>query len=107
VVYAGPPRSGKVESVQALYTALPPDSKGKMITVTHPSRGAEATLFFDFVPPDVGTIRGVKIRLHLYVLSGGQETEEDVRLVLENVDGVVFVATSRREGSAAALALET
>lgn len=107
VVYAGLPGSGKVESLRALYDRFPAEAKGKMITVAHPRQDrARATVFFDVVPPGLGKIRDFRIRLHLYVLSGEQETDEDVRLLLKNVDGLVFVANGRQDRRGAETALQ-
>lgn len=91
VVYYGPAASGKTTNLKFVYGRLDPAARGKLIT---PTDGPERTLFFDFLPVDMGVIRGVQTRFHLYTVPGQAPQEESRRLVLQGVDGLVFVADS-------------
>jgi signal recognition particle receptor subunit beta len=92
IVYYGPGLCGKTTNVQSIYEATRPDSKGKMISLATES---DRTLFFDFLPIDLGTIRGYKVRFHLYTVPGQVFYDASRKLVLRGADGVVFVADSQ------------
>ena len=91
VVYYGPAASGKTTNIRYVHDQLDPNARGKLIA---PTDGPDRTLFFDFLPVDMGSIRGVQTRFHLYTVPGQVPQHESRRLVLRGVDGVVFVADS-------------
>ncbi|MBI5197837.1 MAG: GTPase domain-containing protein, partial [Nitrospirae bacterium] len=80
--------------IQYLYRKTSPESKGKLISL---ATETERTLFFDFLPLFLGTVRGFKIRFHLYTVPGQVFYDASRRLILKGVDGVVFVADSQVE----------
>jgi mutual gliding-motility protein MglA len=80
--------------LQYIYNKTAPDAKGKMISL---ATEADRTLFFDFLPLDLGTIRGFTTRFHLYTVPGQVFYDASRKLILKGVDGVVFVADSQRE----------
>ncbi|CAN5626295.1 GTPase domain-containing protein [soil metagenome] len=92
IVYCGPGGSGKTSNLLHVYSELPEDRKGKMMSL---ATEADRTLFFDFLPLDLGEIAGFSTRLQLYTVPGQVFYEATRRLVLEGADGVVFVADSR------------
>lgn len=94
IVYYGPGLGGKTTNIQYVYQKTSGDSKGKMITLNTEN---ERTLFFDFLPLDLGQIRGFKTRFHLYTVPGQGFYEASRNLILRGVDGVVFVADSQLE----------
>jgi len=94
VVYYGPGLGGKTTNLEYIYEKVAPASKGKMISL---ATETERTLFFDFLPVDLGTIRGFKTRFHLYTVPGQVYYNASRRLILRGVDGVVFVADSQVE----------
>jgi len=94
VVYYGPGLGGKTTNLQIIYQKVDPRTKGKLISL---ATETERTLFFDFMPLDVGTIRGLKTRLHLYTVPGQVFYDASRRLILKGADGVVFVADSQAE----------
>ena len=94
IVYYGPGLGGKTTNLQYIYTKTAPDSKGKMISL---ATETDRTLFFDFLPLDLGTIRGFTTRFHLYTVPGQVFYDASRRLILKGVDGVVFVADSQEE----------
>jgi hypothetical protein len=98
VVYYGPAASGKTTNLKYVYGRLDPAARGKLIA---PTDGPERTLFFDFLPVDMGIIHGVRTRFHLYTVPGQAPQRESRRLVLRGVDGVVFVADSHPQRMAA------
>lgn len=91
IVYYGPGLGGKTTNLQYIYNTTNPDSKGKMISLTGET---ERTLFFDFLPLNIGEIRGFKTRFHLYTVPGQHFYDASRKLVLKGVDGIVFVADS-------------
>jgi mutual gliding-motility protein MglA len=93
IVYYGPGRSGKTTNLQHVYSQLPEDRKGKMVSL---ATETDRTLFFDFLPLDLGSISGFSTRFQLYTVPGQVYYEATRRLVLQGVDGVVFVADSQR-----------
>lgn len=92
IVYCGPGRSGKTSNLLHVYSELPEDRKGKMMSL---ATEADRTLFFDFLPIDLGKIADFSTRLQLYTVPGQVFYEATRRLVLQGVDGVVFVADSQ------------
>jgi hypothetical protein len=92
LVYCGPGRSGKTTNLQYVYGRVPEQRRGRMVSLaTHGDR----TLFFDFLPLDLGTISGFTIRFQLYTVPGQVLYAATRRLVLQGADGVVFVADSQ------------
>ena len=94
IVYYGPGLGGKTTNIQHVYQKTSGDSKGKIISLNTEN---ERTLFFDFLPLDLGEIRGFKTRFHLYTVPGQVFYEASRKLILRGVDGVVFVADSQIE----------
>ncbi|MGH7559442.1 MAG: GTP-binding protein [Gemmatimonadales bacterium] len=94
LVYYGPGLGGKTTNLEYIYEKVAPASKGKMISL---ATETERTLFFDFLPVDLGTIRGFKTRFHLYTVPGQVYYNASRKLILKGVDGVVFVADSQLE----------
>jgi mutual gliding-motility protein MglA len=94
IVYYGPGLCGKTTNLQYIYNKTSPDSKGKMISL---ATEADRTLFFDFLPLDLGSIRGFTTRFHLYTVPGQVFYDASRKLILKGVDGVVFVADSQQE----------
>jgi hypothetical protein len=92
VVYYGPGLCGKTTNLQHVFGRTRPDAKGKMITL---ATETERTLFFDFLPIDLGSVRGFKVRLHLYTVPGQVFYDASRKLVLRGADGIVFVADSQ------------
>jgi len=94
IVYYGPGLCGKTTNLQHVYAKSTSETKGKMISL---ATETERTLFFDFLPLDLGDIRGFKVRLHLYTVPGQVFYDASRKLILKGVDGVVFVADSQTE----------
>lgn len=91
IVYYGPGLSGKTTNIQFIHTKLRPDHRGKLMTL---ATQTDRTLFFDFLPVELGEIRGLKTRFQLYTVPGQVFYNATRKLVLKNVDGVVFIADS-------------
>jgi mutual gliding-motility protein MglA len=94
LVYYGPGLGGKTTNLEHVYSKVAPDQRGKMVSL---ATETERTLFFDFLPVDLGTIRGFKTRFHLYTVPGQVYYNASRKLILKGVDGVVFVADSQLE----------
>jgi len=94
IVYYGPGMGGKTTNLQYIYNATNPQNRGKMVALTGET---ERTLFFDFLPLNIGEIRGYTTRFHLFTVPGQHFYDASRRLVLQGVDGVVFVADSQVE----------
>ena len=94
LVYYGPGLGGKTTNLEHIYGKVSPDTRGKMVSL---ATETERTLFFDFLPVDLGTIRGFKTRFHLYTVPGQVYYNASRKLILKGVDGVVFVADSQIE----------
>ena len=94
VVYYGTGLGGKTTNLEYIYSRVSPDTKGKMISL---ATETDRTLFFDFLPIDLGEIRGFKTRFHLYTVPGQVYYNASRKLILKNVDGIIFVADSQRE----------
>ncbi len=94
IVYYGPGLGGKTTNLQVVYDKTADKQKGKMISL---ATETDRTLFFDFLPLDLGTVRGFKTRFHLYTVPGQVFYDASRKLILRGVDGVVFVADSQEE----------
>ena len=94
IVYYGPGLGGKTTNLQYIYDSTAPQAKGKLISL---ATETDRTLFFDFLPLDLGTVRGFKTRFHLYTVPGQVFYDASRKLILKGVDGVVFVADSQQE----------
>ena len=92
IVYYGSGLGGKTTNLEHVYGKVQPDTRGKLISL---ATETERTLFFDFLPVDLGTIRGFKTRFQLYTVPGQVYYQATRRLVLQGADGVVFVADSQ------------
>lgn len=92
IVYYGCALGGKTSSVQYVFRKLNPKVKGRLVSI---ATEEERTLFFDFLPLDVGKVRGLRTRFHLYTVPGQHQYNASRKLVLEGVDGIVFVADSQ------------
>lgn len=94
IVYYGPGLGGKTTNIQYVYQKTVGDKKGKIISLNTEN---ERTLFFDFLPLDLGEIRGFRTRFHLYTVPGQVFYEASRKLILRGVDGIIFVADSQVE----------
>ena len=92
IVYYGPGRSGKTTNLQYIFGRVPESRRGRMVSLaTHTDR----TLFFDFLPLDLGSISGFATKFQLYTVPGQSYYASTRKLVLQGADGVVFVADSQ------------
>jgi signal recognition particle receptor subunit beta len=94
LVYYGPGLGGKTTNLEYVYNKVSPETRGKLISL---ATEQERTLFFDFLPVDLGSIRGFKTRFHLYTVPGQVFYDASRKLILKGVDGVIFVADSQIE----------
>jgi signal recognition particle receptor subunit beta len=92
IVYYGPGLCGKTTNIQYVYNKVDPGTKGKLITL---ATEMDRTLFFDFLPLELGTVKGFKTRFHLYTVPGQVYYDASRKLILRGVDGIVFVADSQ------------
>ena len=92
IVFYGPGLGGKTTNLQYIYDRTNPAAKGKLISL---ATETDRTLFFDFLPLDLGTVRGFKTRFHLYTVPGQVFYDASRKLILKGVDGVIFVADSQ------------
>jgi signal recognition particle receptor subunit beta len=92
IVYYGPGRSGKTTNLHYIYGQVPEDRKGRMVSL---ATQTDRTLFFDFLPLDLGTISGFTTKFQLYTVPGQVYYATTRKLVLQGADGVVFVADSQ------------
>ena len=92
LVYYGPGLGGKTTNIKFVYEKTNPTAKGKLISL---ATETDRTLFFDFLPLDLGEIRGFRTRFHLYTVPGQVFYDASRKLILKGVDGVVFVADSQ------------
>ncbi|MEE9268948.1 MAG: GTPase domain-containing protein [Candidatus Krumholzibacteria bacterium] len=92
IVYYGPGLCGKTTNIQHIYNKVAPETKGKLITL---ATEMDRTLFFDFLPLELGTVKGFKTRFHLYTVPGQVYYDASRKLILRGVDGLVFVADSQ------------
>jgi len=94
IVYYGAGLGGKTTNLQYIFEKTSDKQKSKMISL---ATETDRTLFFDFLPLDLGTVRGFKTRFHLYTVPGQVFYDASRKLILRGVDGVVFVADSQEE----------
>ncbi len=94
IVYYGPSLGGKTTNLQWVYQQTAQDQNSKLVAL---NTDIERTLFFDFLPLDLGEIRGFKTRFHLYSVPGQVVYDASRKLILKGLDGVVFVADSQTE----------
>jgi signal recognition particle receptor subunit beta len=94
IVYYGPGLCGKTTNLLTVYDSLPQDGRGKMLSL---ATQTDRTLFFDFLPIELGTVRGMKTRIQLYTVPGQVFYDATRKLVLRGADAVVFVADSQAQ----------
>jgi len=94
IVYYGTGLCGKTTNLRSIFSAFPQDRKGKMMSL---ATDLDQTLFFDFLPVDFGSAKGWKLRFHLFTVPGQVYYNASRKLVLKNVDGLVFVVDSQQE----------
>ncbi|MBD3286626.1 gliding-motility protein MglA [candidate division WOR-3 bacterium] len=94
IVYYGPGLGGKTTNLRWIYGKLDAEAKGKMITL---ATEMDRTLFFDFLPVDLGSVRGFETRFHLYTVPGQVFYNASRRIILRGSDGIIFVADSQNE----------
>ena len=92
IVYYGPGLCGKTTNLQHIYSRVHQETRGKMISL---ATEMDRTLFFDFLPLELGQIRGFRTRFHLYTVPGQVYYNASRKLILKGVDGIVFVADSQ------------
>jgi signal recognition particle receptor subunit beta len=92
IVYYGPGRSGKTSNLHYIYGRVPESRRGRMVSL---ATQTDRTLFFDFLPLDLGLISGFTTRFQLYTVPGQAYYNSTRKLVLQGTDGVVFVADSQ------------
>lgn len=92
IVYYGCALGGKTTSIQYIYRKVNPQVKGKLVSI---ATEEERTLYFDFLPLDLGKVRGLKTRFHLYTVPGQRQYNASRKLVIQGVDGIVFVVDSQ------------
>jgi len=92
IVYYGPGLGGKTTNLQFIYERTSPSNKGQLISL---ATETDRTLFFDFLPLDLGTVRGFRTRFHLYTVPGQVFYDASRKLILKGVDGVIMVADSQ------------
>ncbi|HJV89755.1 MAG TPA: GTPase domain-containing protein [Holophagaceae bacterium] len=93
IVYYGPGLCGKTTNIQWIYEQANPEKKGKLVSL---ATETDRTLFFDFLPLDMGTVKGFKVRFHLYTVPGQVFYDASRKLILRGCDGVIFVADSQK-----------
>lgn len=94
IVYYGPGLCGKTTNIKYVFSKVAPESRGKLISL---ATELDRTLFFDFLPLNLGTIKGFKVRFHLYTVPGQVYYNASRRLILKGMDGLVFVADSQAD----------
>lgn len=94
IVYYGPGLSGKTTNLQYVFKKVPAETRGELISL---ATDADRTLYFDFLPLNVGTIKGFATKFQLYTVPGQVYYNATRKLVLRGVDGIVFVADSQAE----------
>lgn len=94
IVYYGPSLGGKTTNIQWVYQSLAQDQRSKLVAL---NTEIERTLFFDFLPLEVGDIRGFQTRFHLYTVPGQVIYDASRKLILKGLDGVVFVVDSQAD----------
>jgi len=91
LVYYGTGLGGKTTNLKVIHSQLAPQTRGELVSL---ATETERTLFFDFMPLDLGTINGFKARISMYTVPGQEEYNKSRKLILRDVDGIVFVADS-------------
>ncbi|MEO0129255.1 MAG: GTPase domain-containing protein [candidate division WOR-3 bacterium] len=94
IVYYGTGLCGKTTNLRSIYAAFPQERKGKMMSL---ATELDQTLFFDLLPVDMGSVKGWKLRFHLFTVPGQVYYNVSRKLVLRGVDGLVFVVDSQEE----------
>lgn len=94
IVYYGPGLGGKTTNLETIHKGLPEKTRGKMLSL---ATQTDRTLFFDFLPLELGSIKGMKTRVQLYTVPGQVFYDATRKLVLKGADGVVFVVDSQKE----------
>jgi len=94
IVYYGPGRCGKTSNLQYIFKTLGDQVNPDMVSIT---TEGDRTLFFDYMPLDIGKVQGLDVKIQLYTVPGQVMYDSTRKLVLKGVDGVVFVADSRPE----------
>lgn len=92
IVYYGPGLCGKTTNIQWIFDQANPEKRGKLVSL---ATETDRTLFFDFLPLDMGTVKGFKVRFHLYTVPGQVFYDASRKLILRGCDGVIFVADSQ------------
>ena len=92
IVYCGPGLGGKTTNLAAIHGRLPEHARGRMLSI---ATEGDRTLFFDFLPLDLGLVRGFRVRFHLYTVPGQTFYAASRRVILRGVDGVVLVVDSQ------------
>lgn len=92
IVYYGCALCGKTTNVQYIYRKIRPEARGKLISI---ATEEERTLYFDFLSLSLGTVKGMQTRFHIYTVPGQPQYNASRKLVLQGVDGVVFVVDSQ------------
>lgn len=94
IVYYGPSLGGKTTNVQWIYHETSPEGQGKLEAL---DAETERTLFYDFLPLDVGDVRGYKVRFHVFSVPGQVVYDASRKLIMKMLDGIIFVADSQKE----------
>jgi mutual gliding-motility protein MglA len=94
IVYYGPGLSGKTTNIEHIYKNITSSNRGKLISV---KTDTERTLFFDFLPVDIGKVKGMNLRTHLYSVAGQVFYDASRRLILKGCDGIIFVVDGQKE----------
>lgn len=94
IIYYGCGLSGKTTNLLYIHEQMPGDVKGKLVSL---ATETDRTLFFDFLPLELGEVRGFKTRFHLYTVPGQVHYDASRKLILKGVDGLVFVVDSQKE----------
>ncbi len=94
IVYYGPGLGGKTTNIKHIYSKVNPDHRGKLMSL---DTELDRTLFFDFLPVDLGTVKGFSVHFHLYTVPGQVYYNASRKLILKGVDGLIFVADSQIE----------
>lgn len=94
IVYYGTGLCGKTTNLRSIFSAFPNERKGKMLSL---ATDLDQTLFFDFLPVDMGSVKGWKLRFHLFTVPGQVYYNVSRKLVLKGVDGLVFVVDSQED----------
>jgi len=94
IVYYGPGMSGKTTNLEVVHKKAPVNAKGDLTSI---ATEGDRTLFFDFMPLDLGNIAGIKTKFQLYTVPGQVYYNSTRKLVLQGVDGIVFVADSQAD----------